>query len=150
MPDRITEFTNDGFTFPVLDEGPLDGAAPEATSGNGEIVILLHGFPQTSKSWKPVAARLNDAGYRTLRFDQRGYAPTARPKRRRRPYRSSALVGDVAALIHEVGSPVHLVGHDWGGGRRVGYRRDQALAAEIADCRLRWPSHGLPAVLFQQ
>ena len=114
MPDRITEFTNDGFTFPVLDEGPLDGAAPEATSGNGEIVVLLHGFPQTSKSWKPVAARLNDAGYRTLRFDQRGYAPTARPKRRRRPYRSSALVGDVAALIHEVGSPVHLVGHDWG------------------------------------
>jgi pimeloyl-ACP methyl ester carboxylesterase len=103
MPDRILEFTNDGFTFPVTDEGPVDG----------EAVVLLHGFPQTSKSWGAVCARLNEAGYRTLRFDQRGYAPNARPTGRR-PYRLSALTGDVAALVDDIGSPVHLVGHDWG------------------------------------
>jgi pimeloyl-ACP methyl ester carboxylesterase len=103
MTERIREFTNDGFTFPVNDDGPIDG----------EIVVLLHGFPQTSKSWNAVCARLNESGYRTLTFDQRGYAPTARP-RGRRPYRLSALTGDVAALIDRVGSPVHLVGHDWG------------------------------------
>src|ERR1700742_2077911 len=103
MPDRILEFANAGFTFPVRDDGPLDG----------EIVVLLHGFPQTSTSWDAVCARLNQDGYRTLRFDQRGYAPSARP-RGRAAYRLSALVGDVAALIHAVGSPVHLVGHDWG------------------------------------
>jgi pimeloyl-ACP methyl ester carboxylesterase len=103
MTDRILEFTNEGFTFPVTDEGPLDG----------DVVVLLHGFPQTSKSWDAVCARLNQSGCRTLRFDQRGYAPAARP-RGRRPYRLSALTGDVAALIEEVGSPVHLVGHDWG------------------------------------
>jgi pimeloyl-ACP methyl ester carboxylesterase len=102
-PARILEFTNDGFTFPVTDEGPLDG----------DVVVLLHGFPQTSKSWDAVCARLNESGHRTLRFDQRGYAPAARP-RGRRPYRLSALTGDVAALVGEVGSPVHLVGHDWG------------------------------------
>jgi pimeloyl-ACP methyl ester carboxylesterase len=104
MTDRIREFANDGFNFPVTDEGPLDGDA----------VVLLHGFPQTAKSWDAVAARLNEAGYRTLRFDQRGYAATARPTKRRRPYRLSALTGDVAALIDKVGAPVHLVGHDWG------------------------------------
>lgn len=103
MSDRILEFTNDGFTFPVTDEGPIDG----------EVVVLLHGFPQTSKSWDAVCARLNEAGYRTVRFDQRGYAPAARPKGRK-PYRLSALTGDVAALVGKVDSKVHLVGHDWG------------------------------------
>jgi len=103
MSARISEFANDGYTFPVRDEGPVDG----------EIVVLLHGFPQTSKCWDAVTPGLHDAGYRTLVFDQRGYTPTARP-RGRFAYRISALVGDVAGLVDAVGSPVHLVGHDWG------------------------------------
>ena len=103
MTERIREFANNGYTFPVRDEGPIDG----------EIVVLLHGFPQTSKSWDSVTTRLNEAGCRTLVFDQRGYTPTARP-RGRFAYRISALVSDVAALVAAAGSPVHLVGHDWG------------------------------------
>ena len=103
MTERVRGFANDGFAFPLRDEGPIDG----------EVVVLLHGFPQTSKSWDAVTTRLHDAGYRTLVFDQRGYAATARP-RGRFAYRISALVGDVAALVAAVGSPVHLVGHDWG------------------------------------
>jgi pimeloyl-ACP methyl ester carboxylesterase len=103
MTDRINTFTNAGLTFPVTDGGPIDG----------EIVVLLHGFPQTSTSWAGVSELLHASGYRTLAFDQRGYAATARP-RGRRAYRISELVGDVAALIGVVGSPVHLVGHDWG------------------------------------
>ncbi|MCV7419566.1 alpha/beta fold hydrolase [Mycobacterium yunnanensis] len=103
MTDRIHEFSNDGLTFPVTDEGPLDG----------DVVVLLHGFPQTSTSWNAVCDRLHAEGYRTLTFDQRGYAPTARP-RGRRAYRMSRLVSDVAALVGATGGPVHLVGHDWG------------------------------------
>lgn len=103
MPERITEFRNDGWTFPVTDTGPIDG----------EVVVLLHGFPQTSTSWDPVCARLHASGYRTVAFDQRGYAPTARP-RGRRAYRMSRLVSDVAALVDVAGAPVNLVGHDWG------------------------------------
>lgn len=104
MTERVHEFGNAGHTFPVTDDGPIDGA----------IVVLLHGFPQTATSWGPVCRRLHQSGYRTLTFDQRGYSPTARP-RGRFAYRMSALVSDVAALVTTVGAgPVHLVGHDWG------------------------------------
>ncbi|MGF0311719.1 alpha/beta fold hydrolase [Rhodococcus sp. IEGM1428] len=58
-------------------------------------------------------AILNDAGFRTVAPDQRGYSPRARPTRRR-DYRVGALVGDVVALIDRIGTPVHLAGHDWG------------------------------------
>jgi pimeloyl-ACP methyl ester carboxylesterase len=104
MTERVHTFTNDGFSFEVSDSGLLDG----------ELVVLLHGFPQTSRSWDAVRAQLHERGHRTLAFDQRGYAPGARP-RGRFAYRSSALVGDVVALIKAAGEgPVHVVGHDWG------------------------------------
>lgn len=102
-PQRLTTFRNDGLSFDVIDEGPIDG----------EAIVLLHGFPQTATSWGRVTPILNDAGYRTLAPHQRGYSPQARPKGRR-SYTIDKLVGDVVALIDEVGGPVHLAGHDWG------------------------------------
>ena len=103
MSERIARYTHDGLEFDVLDQGPLDGP----------IVLLLHGFPERAASWSAVMNELNEAGFRTIAPDQRGYSPGARPKRRR-DYRVGALVDDVVALIDTIGSPVHLVGHDWG------------------------------------
>lgn len=103
MTDRITTITNEGLTFDVLDEGPLEGAP----------VVLLHGFPERSSTWREVAPLLHAAGLRTIAMDQRGYSPGARPAGRR-SYRMRHLTGDVAALIAAIGQPVHLVGHDWG------------------------------------
>ena len=103
MTDRIRTLDHDGLTFDVLDEGPADGTP----------VVLLHGFPERSTSWRYVAPLLHDAGLRTIAMDQRGYSPGARP-RARKSYRMHHLAGDVAALIERVGGPVHLVGHDWG------------------------------------
>lgn len=100
---RITQVFNGGLTFDVFDEGPVDG----------DVVVLLHGFPERSTTWRYVAPLLHERGYRTLALDQRGYSPGARPKGRT-AYRIGHLVDDVAALIDEVGGPVHLVGHDWG------------------------------------
>lgn len=103
-PDRITTFTRDGFVFDVRDAGPMDGTP----------VVLLHGFPQDSRSWEAVCPLLHARGFRTIAPDQRGYSPGARP-RPRRAYRSSELVQDVVALVEGAGlAPVHLVGHDWG------------------------------------
>lgn len=103
----MEQFTRDGLTFEVVD------TPPEGT-GKGT-VVLLHGFPQTSYSWRTVTPLLNRAGYRTVAPDQRGYTPGAQPAGRA-AYRLSALVGDAVALIDRLGDgPVHLVGHDWGG-----------------------------------
>lgn len=102
MTERITEFSRSGLTFPVVDSGPIDG----------EIVVLLHGFPQTPTSWAAVSEFLHARGYRTVAPWQRGYARTASPARRWQ-YRSSELAADVAALLERTG-PAHLVGHDWG------------------------------------
>jgi pimeloyl-ACP methyl ester carboxylesterase len=100
---RVRSYTRAGLRFDVRDEGPADG----------DRVVLLHGFPQTSTSWDRLAPLLHEAGLRTLAPDQRGYSPGARPGRRR-DYRPAELVADVLALVERVGGPVHLVGHDWG------------------------------------
>ena len=95
-----------GLTFDVCDEGPRDG----------EPVVLLHGFPQTSTIWAPLAARLHAAGYRTLAPDQRGYSPGARP-RGVRPYALPELVADALAVLDAAtAGRAHLVAHDWGAG----------------------------------
>ncbi len=107
LDDRITTFSRDGLRFDGwTDEGPLDG----------DVVVLLHGFPTDRTSWDRVAARLHEAGLRTLAPDQRGYSPGARPTDEDEDYRLRAAVGDVLALIEASGRErVHLVGHDWGG-----------------------------------
>lgn len=100
----LTIFTNGSLTFEVIDEGPRDG----------QVVVLLHGFPQTASCWEKVTPHLHERGFRTIAPTQRGYSPQARP-RGRFAYRISALVSDVVALIDTIGDePVHLVGHDWG------------------------------------
>ncbi|MGW0041826.1 alpha/beta fold hydrolase [Rhodococcus sp. NPDC003348] len=101
---RIGSFRRDRLVFDVRDEGSVDGVP----------VVLLHGFPQDSRSWSAVAELLHARGFRTLAPDLRGASPGARP-RSRWAYRPSELTADVIALIEQSGlGPVHLVGHDWG------------------------------------
>lgn len=103
---RLATVHRNGLVLDVIDEGPLDG----------EPVVLLHGFPERATSWGRVTPALHAAGLRTFALDQRGYAPGARPPRRR-DYRVSELAADVVALIDDVAGPdgrVHVVGHDWG------------------------------------
>lgn len=96
--------TAGGLTFDVRTLGPADG----------EPVMLLHGFPQTSLSWSVVAHRLADHGLRVIAPDQRGYSPRARPSHVA-DYRTDVLADDVIALADAVGvESFHLVGHDWG------------------------------------
>lgn len=100
---RLTSYTRDGLVFDLRDEGPEDG----------DVVVLLHGFPQRASCWDEVLPALHAAGLRTIAPDQRGYSPGARPPRRR-DYRLAELEADVVTLLELVGRPVHLVGHDWG------------------------------------
>ena len=100
----MEQYRRGDLVFDVKDAGPPDGP----------VVVLLHGFPQHNTSWDAVIERLTAQGFRCLAPNQRGYSPGARPTRRR-DYRTSELVDDVAALIDASGAQkVHLVGHDWG------------------------------------
>jgi len=100
----LTTFRRGGLVFDVRDEGPSDG----------QVVVLLHGFPETSASYQDIVPRLVSAGYRTLVPDQRGVSPRARPAARL-AYRMNELVADVIALADQAGAArFHLVGHDWG------------------------------------
>lgn len=101
--DKI-EIQAGGLTFQARQWGPADGRT----------VLLLHGFPQRSTSWRPVAEQLAAAGLRAVAVDQRGYSPGARPEEVS-AYGRPHLVADVAAIIDALGGPVDLVGHDWGG-----------------------------------
>jgi pimeloyl-ACP methyl ester carboxylesterase len=99
------EIDANGFTFTARAAGPHDGRP----------VLLLHGFPQSSWSWRSQLVRLASAGYRAVAPDQRGYSAGARPL----PvadYTVPHLVADVLSLADTLEMPrFDLVGHDWGG-----------------------------------
>jgi pimeloyl-ACP methyl ester carboxylesterase len=78
------------------------------------LVLLLHGFPETWYSWRHQIDALAAAGYRVVAPDQRGYGASECPAAIDQ-YTIFHLVGDVVALIREVGEePAVVVGHDWG------------------------------------
>lgn len=97
-------YARGALTFDVTDGGP-----PE-----GEVVLLLHGFPQSAGCWDLVAPAIQEAGYRTLAPNQRGYSPGARPVGRA-AYALDELVADALAGLDAAGAErAHVVGHDWG------------------------------------
>ena len=82
--------------------------------GNGPLVILLHGFPDTASTWSHQTSALAAAGYRAVAPYLRGYHPSEIPHNGF--YDKATLATDVAELIRTLGGgkPVHLVGQDWG------------------------------------
>ncbi len=83
------------------------------TAGEGEPVVLLHGWPQTWYEWRDVIARLVPR-YRIIAPDLRGLGDTSRPQT---GYDKKTIAEDVWELVHgELGiDKFFLVGHDWGG-----------------------------------
>jgi pimeloyl-ACP methyl ester carboxylesterase len=89
--------------------------ADVAGPANGDLVLLLHGFPQTRHAWRAELRALAAAGFRTCAPDQRGYSACARPGGIE-AYRVENLVADALAIADALGAErFHLVGHDWGG-----------------------------------
>jgi pimeloyl-ACP methyl ester carboxylesterase len=78
------------------------------------VVVLVHGFPESSHSWRHQVEPLVAAGYRVLVPDQRGYARSSAP-REVAAYRTDHLCADLVGLLDDVGvSDALFVGHDWG------------------------------------
>ncbi|MFD7665108.1 alpha/beta fold hydrolase [Streptomyces sp. NPDC059788] len=85
-----------------------------AEQGEGPLVLLLHGFPESWYSWRHQFGPLAAAGYRVVAPDQRGYARSEQPGDAD-AYSLLHLAGDVISLIHALGEEqAVVVGHDWG------------------------------------
>ncbi|MDQ9171890.1 alpha/beta hydrolase [Oxalobacteraceae bacterium R-40] len=86
-----------------------------AVAGNGPPVILLHGFPESWRSWQHQIAPLAAAGFSVWAPNLRGYPPSDFPPHRE-AYHLRHLVEDVACLVEATGyGRAHIAGHDWGG-----------------------------------
>lgn len=93
-----------GVTLNVGTAGPR--AAPP--------LILLHGFPESHRTWRSLAPLLEDRHFLVMP-DQRGYGASDRPQGVK-AYRSDRIVDDLFALADALGiERFALAGHDWGG-----------------------------------
>lgn len=92
------------------------------------VLLFLHGFPEYSAAWAELADRLSDT-YHCIAPDQRGYGQSWAPAQVS-AYRTSELVGDMAALIAHLGGPVTVVGHDWGSAVAYGLAMFQPALVE--------------------
>jgi pimeloyl-ACP methyl ester carboxylesterase len=104
----VTEFRrvplSTGVTLNVALAGPEDAPA----------IILLHGFPESHRTWREVAPRL-DGRFRLIMPDQRGFAGSDQPQEVD-AYKSDVVIDDLFALASALSlERFALVGHDWGG-----------------------------------
>lgn len=84
-----------------------------AESGDGPLVLLLHGFPQFWWTWRHQLATLGGAGFRVVAVDLRGFGGSDKPPR---GYDLVTAASDAAGLIRSLGEAnAVVVGHDWGG-----------------------------------
>lgn len=119
-----------GVRFHIVESGPADG----------EIVVLLHGFPQHWYVWRHVLPHLY--AYRVLALDLRGFGWSEAPKH---GYSTGNLAEDVIAVLDELGiEKAAIVGHDWGGwvGFAAAVRHPERVRALVSvNMTHLWPVH---------
>lgn len=94
-------------------ESKSTGIAYRASGdGGAPLVVCLHGFPDSPRTWESLSAALVGAGYRVVAPWLPGYAPSSRET----PLDPMSVADRLLAFIDAFcpDDPVHLVGHDWG------------------------------------
>lgn len=96
-----TRYDHAGMAFPALE------------AGDGELVLLLHGFPDTLATFVDQLPSLASAGFRAVAPTLRGYAAEALAPDG--DYHAVRMAEDVLAIADQIGAErIHLIGHDWG------------------------------------
>ncbi|BDF57660.1 haloalkane dehalogenase [Christensenellaceae bacterium] len=106
MEVKISEVRANGYTFRCRSCG---------MENSGDLVVFLHGFPESSIMWQTLMLRLAEMGYRCFAPDQRGFSAGARPEGLEH-YTHKKLLTDVLEMTGTLkhADRFHLVGHDWG------------------------------------
>ncbi|WP_055446422.1 alpha/beta fold hydrolase [Lacinutrix mariniflava] len=90
--------------------------------GEGQPVILIHGWPLSRKSWEHQVWKIVEAGYRCISYDRRGFGTSSSPWD---GYDYSSLASDLNAIIEALKlEKAVLVGFSMGGGEVVRYLTD--------------------------
>ena len=86
-----------------------------AVEGEGPLVIMVHGFPESWYSWRHQIGPVADAGFTACAVDVRGYGGSDKPQPVE-AYAMEWMVGDLIGLRKALSpdAPAVLVGHDWG------------------------------------
>jgi pimeloyl-ACP methyl ester carboxylesterase len=104
-----------------------------ALAGEGPLVVLCHGFPESWRSWRSQIEALAEAGFRAAAPDMRGYGGTDAPEspdQYTMVHHAGDMVGLVAAL------PTASAARHWGGlSKTARNRRNRAAAPPRRRCR---------------
>lgn len=102
------------------------------TGGSGRPVVLIHGWPLSGESWATQIPALQDAGFRVIAYDRRGFGRSEKPEG---GYDYDTLADDLAGLMVELDlRDAVLVGFSMGGGevaRYVGRHGQDRLAGVV-------------------
>ncbi|MBW8815662.1 MAG: alpha/beta fold hydrolase [Caulobacterales bacterium] len=99
--------------FQIIDTGEVKLRV--AVEGEGPLVIMVHGFPESWYSWRHQIGPVAQAGYKVAALDVRGYGGSDKPHPVE-AYSMENLTADVAgvATALQPEAPAILIGHDWG------------------------------------
>ncbi|WP_224984254.1 alpha/beta fold hydrolase [Geomonas agri] len=125
--------------------------------GDGQPVVLIHGWPLSGRSWERQVPALLGAGYRVVTYDRRGFGQSGRPST---GYDYDTLAADLNALLNALDlRDAVLVGFSMGGGEvarylgRYGSERIQkaVFMAAVTPFLLKRPDNpaGLDSDIFQ-
>ena len=129
---NINYYDKDGESFADVSVDELTFTCRVSGMENdGEAVILLHGFPETSRMYYDLIPVLVSEGYKVVAPDQRGYSPGARPSKIS-DYSIDKLSQDVIDIADAFQfEKFHLIGHDWGsavGWVTVAFHSDRVIS----------------------
>ena len=99
--------------FRTLDAGEVRLRA--AVQGEGPLVLMVHGFPESWYSWRHQIPAIAEAGFTACAIDVRGYGGSDKPHAVA-AYAMDHMVDDLVGVAHAMapGKPAILLGHDWG------------------------------------
>ena len=132
IAQSINYYDTDGESFADVKVNDLTFTCRVSGLENtGDAVILLHGFPETSRMYYDLIPVLVSEGYKVVAPDQRGYSQGARPPKIS-DYSIDKLSQDVIDIADAFQfEKFHLVGHDWGsavGWVTVAFHSDRVIS----------------------
>lgn len=105
-----------------------------------ELIVFLHGFPETSYMWRKLMSSFSEKGFYCVAPDQRGFSKGACPKGKKQ-YTLDKLAKDVIDIATFLNKPkFHLVGHDWGAA--IGWK----VVHDYKDSILSWTGISVPHI----